>query len=70
MTILEFWPRSRKESLRTFVREDARKGMWRAFLSFMDLIHSFRQRRDLLISAPSKRRPLQFDWQSCALSLP
>mmetsp|Transcript_1253 Transcript_1253/g.2380 ORF Transcript_1253/g.2380 Transcript_1253/m.2380 type:complete len:234 (-) Transcript_1253:962-1663(-) len=53
------------ESFRTWVSLDARKGRC-PFLSLIARMHSFRAKRDLLISAPSIRRRRS----ACAVSLP
>lgn len=56
MTILEAWELI-NESLRTMVSFEALKGMW-LLLESSYLMHSFRARRLLLISAPSSLRCL------------
>jgi len=56
MIILILSDFSTKESLSTMVSLEALKGMWMSgFVFFMSRLrmHSFRARRDLLISAPS-----------------
>ena len=64
-----------KESLSTKVSFDVLNGTCCSgfpvvFLASRALIHSFKARRLLLISAPSANLLLLFDWVSVALSLP
>lgn len=61
------------ESLKTSVSLDALKGTCVSaplFLASRALIHSFKARRLLLISAPSALLALSLLWVSCALSEP
>lgn len=59
----------RKESRSTIVSFEARNGTCELFVSSARM-HSFNARRDLLISAPSRRRWRLLDWVSCARSEP
>ena len=62
-----------KESLKTKVNFEALKGTWTfefPFFAPKALMHSFKARRLLLISAPSSLLILLLLWVSCPLSLP
>lgn len=67
--ILDLFDLAVKESLKTKVNFEALNGTW-PYPESIALIHSFNAKRLLLISAPSKRLYLLFDYVSYALSEP